>query len=66
MPPYPVTNFVMQKYYQDEPNFMALIQKNNLPKIKGAHVINLYTYGKYRKIKNPKVSYIFKKKTNYF
>ena len=42
MPPCPLTNFEMQKYYQNEPKFYVIYSGNNLPKIKdGAYVINL-------------------------
>ena len=42
MPPYPLTNFKKQKYYQNKPKFNAAYSRNNLPKIKdGAYVINL-------------------------
>ena len=42
MPPYPLTNFEIQKYYQNEPKFNGAYSKSNLPKIKdGANVINL-------------------------
>ena len=42
MPPHPLTNFEMQKYYQNEPKFNGVYSRNNLPKIKdGAYVINL-------------------------
>ena len=41
MLPPPLTNFVMQKYYQNEPKFNGVHSRNNLPKIKdGAYVIN--------------------------
>ena len=41
MLPPPLTNFVMQKYYQNEPKFNGIHSRNNLPKIKdGAYVIN--------------------------
>ena len=45
MPPHPVTNFEIQKYYQNEPRFKGFL-RNNLPKtIKdGAYVINLNEY----------------------
>ena len=32
MPPYPLTNFEIQKYYQNEPRFNAGNSRNNLPK----------------------------------
>ena len=43
MPPHPLTNFEIQKYYQNEPRFNGVYSRNNLPKqIKdGAYVINL-------------------------
>ena len=43
MPPYSLTNFEIQKYYQNEPRFNGVYSRNNLPKkIKdGAYVINL-------------------------
>ena len=42
MPPHPLTNFEIQKFYQNEPTFNDVYSINNLPKIKdGAYVINL-------------------------
>ena len=50
MPPHPLTNFEIQKYYQNdaqlssknEPKFNGVYSRSNLPKIKdGAYVINL-------------------------
>ena len=42
MPPYPLTNFDIQKYYQNEPRFNGVYSRDNLPKIKDrAYVINL-------------------------
>ena len=41
MLPHPLTNFGMQKYYQNEPNFNSVYSRNNLPKIKdGTYLIN--------------------------
>ena len=41
MLPHPLTNFEMQKYYQNEPKFSAVYSRNTLPKIKdGSWVIN--------------------------
>ena len=37
-----LTNFDIQKYYQNEPKFNGVYSRNNLSKIKdGAYVINL-------------------------
>ena len=46
MPPHPLTNFEIQKYYQNEPRFNGVFSRNNLPKkIKDkTYVINLDEY----------------------
>ena len=45
MPPNPLTNFEIQKYYQNESRFNGVYSRDNLPKIKdGAYVINLDEY----------------------
>ena len=50
MPPHPLTNFEIQKYYQNEPRFNGVYSRDNLPKrsstkIKdGVYVINLDEY----------------------
>ena len=46
MPPHPLTNFEIQRYYQNEPRFNGVFSRNNLPKkIKdGTYVINLDEY----------------------
>ena len=45
MPPHSITNFEMQKYYQNETKFNGVYLRNNLPKIKdGTYVINLDEY----------------------
>ena len=42
MPPRPLTNFEIQKYYENEPKFNGVYSRNNLSKIKdGAYIINL-------------------------
>ena len=42
MSPYPLTNFEIQKYYQNEPKFNCVCSRNNLPKLKdGAYVVTL-------------------------
>ena len=45
MPSHPLTNFEMQKYYQNEPRFNGVDSRDNLPRIQdGAYVINLAEY----------------------
>ena len=46
IPPHPLTNFDIQKYYKNEPIFNCVFSRNNfLKKIKdGAYVINLDLY----------------------
>ena len=46
MPPHPLTNFEIQRYYQNEPRFNGVFSRNNPPKtIKdGKYVINLDEY----------------------
>ena len=45
MPLHPLTNFEIQKYYQNEPKFDGVYTRNNLPKIKdGTYVTNLDEY----------------------
>ena len=41
MLPHPLTNFEMQKYYQNKPRFNGVYSRDNLTKIKdGAYIIN--------------------------
>ena len=46
MPPHPLRNFGIKKYYQNEPKFNGVFSRDNLPnKIKdGAYIINLDEY----------------------
>ena len=45
MPPHPLTNFEIQKYYQNEPRFNGVYSRDNLTETKdGAYVINLDEY----------------------
>ena len=46
MPPHPLTNFELEKYYDNEPRFNVVYSRNNLPKkVKvEAYVINLNEY----------------------
>ena len=46
IPPHPLTNFEIQKYYENEPRFNGIFSRHNLPKkIKdGAYAINLDEY----------------------
>ena len=50
MPPYPLTDFEIQKYYENEPRFIAVFSRDNMPKkIKdGAYAINLDEYNDVR------------------
>ena len=42
MPPHPLTNFEIQKYYKNEPRFNGVYSRDDLRKIKNeAYVINL-------------------------
>ena len=41
MPLHPLTNFEIQKYYQNEPKFNGVFSRNDLSKIKdGTYLIN--------------------------
>ena len=43
--PRPLTNFEIQKYYQNKPKFDSVYSRNNLSKIRdGAYIINLEQY----------------------
>ena len=44
--PHPLTNFEIQKYYQNKPKFNGIFSRDNLPnKLKdGAYIINLDEY----------------------
>ena len=45
MPTHPLTNFELQKYYQNQPRFNGVYSRDNLAEIKdGAYVINLDGY----------------------
>ena len=45
MPRHPLTNFEIQKYYQNQTRFNGVDSRDNLPKIKdGAYVINIDEY----------------------
>ena len=45
MPPHPLTNFEIQRYYQSEPTFTGVYPKNNLPKRKDvAFILNLVVF----------------------
>ena len=42
---HPLTNFKIQKYYENEPTFNGVYARNSLPKIKcGECIINLDEY----------------------
>ena len=45
MLPHPLTNFEIQKYYQNEPRFNGVYSRDDLTKIKdGAYIINFDEY----------------------
>ena len=45
MPPHPLTNFEIQKYYQSKPKFNGVYSRNNLSEIRdGTYTINLDEY----------------------
>ena len=45
MPAHALTNFEIQKHYQNEPRFNSVYSRDNLPKVKdGANVTNLDEY----------------------
>ena len=45
MPRHPLTNFEIQKYYQNEPKVNVVYSRKNLSKIKdGTYIINLDKY----------------------
>ena len=49
MPPHFLTNFEIQKYYQNEPRFNGAYSRDNLTKIKnGTYIINLDEYSDIR------------------
>ena len=65
IPPHPLTNFEIQKYYENEPRFNGVYSRDNLPKTikNGAHVINLDEYAVVGKhwialyVKNNEITY---------
>ena len=40
MPPHPLTNFEIQKYYQNQPKLNAVYSRNDIPKIKDEGIFN--------------------------
>ena len=50
MLPDPLTNFEIQKYYENEPRFNGIFSRDNMPKKlkEGAYVINLDEYADVR------------------
>ena len=47
--PHPLTNFEIQKYYQNEPRFNLVYLRDNLSRIRdGAYIINLAEYSDIR------------------
>ena len=70
MPPHPLTNFIIQKYYQNESRFNGIYYRDNLPersssKVKdGAYIINLDEYSDIRSYWV--ASYILNNSVTYF
>ena len=45
MPPHPLANCIIQKYYQNKPRFNGVYSRNNSPEIKdGEYVIHFDEY----------------------
>ena len=45
MPPHPLTNLEIQKYYQNKPGFNGVYSRHNVQKIKnGTYIINFDEY----------------------
>ena len=45
MPPHPLTNFEIQRYYQNEPRFNGVYSRDNLTEIKdGVYIRNVDEY----------------------
>ena len=65
IPPHPLTNFEIQKYYENESRFNDVFSRDNLPKqIKdGTNVINL---DEHKDTGTPWVALFCKKKRNCF
>ena len=40
MPPHPLTNFKIQRYYEKEPKFSGVYSRNNLPETKHTQAAN--------------------------
>ena len=38
MPPHPLTNFEIQKYYENKTKFNGVYSRNNLSRIKDGHI----------------------------
>ena len=52
MPTHPLTNFEMQKYYQNESKFNGVYSRNNLSKIKDGGIYNKSWWVKYKNTLN--------------
>ena len=52
MPPHSLTNFVIQKYYENKSKFNGVYSRNNLAKIRHTSLLeytNLFTPSEYKK-----------------
>ena len=65
MLPHPLTNFEIQKYYQNKPMFNGVCSRNNLYNIKdGAYIINI---DEYESIETHRIAfYLYAKNVTYF
>ena len=65
MPPYPLTNFEIKKYYQNELRFNDVYSRDNVPRIRDrAYVINLDEY--FDIGTHQTALYVVKNNVNYF
>ena len=65
MPPHLLTNFEIQKYYQNETKFNGVYSRSKFPKIKdGVYVINL---DEYKSIRTQSIAlYVIAENVTYF
>ena len=64
MQPHPLTDFEIQKYYQNQLNFNGVYLRNNLPKIKNG--INIIKLDEYKSIGTHWTAYVNGSNVTYF